>query len=250
MLQNLQGLFKIFSIISIFLASETQTDRAASEKTEPALQNLLLKSFSIVGVTAFSKQSPETLPEAENIETDQDETKNSNGIDAVGTGPDRKPKTNEKDEVDAPQSKPGRKIAKVNAQPKTERVGTSDPYFIALFWIFVLSRIWFHFWILQIVPFLVSFYVIKTVILWTGAWSFVQSKLSIVNQQWRHWTHERKDAIVPAPLRGLWALVLKGDKKVATDIFLANSRLLNIAFYTQVHVCRLICHLASLDRLL
>ncbi len=99
-------------------------------------------------------------------------------------------------------------------QSTRKRIGKSDPYFIFLFWAFLISRLWCHMWILQIVPVLALVYIIKKVVIWFQVSQFLSRKCASMICYCEQWTAKRKDAIVPIPVRGIYKLMLKGDKKV------------------------------------
>ena len=94
------------------------------------------------------------------------------------------------------------------------RTGKSDPYFIALFWLFLISRVWFHTWILQFIPIFICIYVAKALILWFKAPEVLSVRYIHLIGKCKQWIDERKDAIAPGPVRAIYKLLLKGDKKV------------------------------------
>ena len=98
---------------------------------------------------------------------------------------------------------------------KKERIGKSDPYFIGLFWMFLITRLWFHTWILQIVPILVIIFAAKSLFSWLKTSELLSIKWSQLLRQCEQWTFKRKNAIIPGPVRGVYRLMLKGDKKVS-----------------------------------
>lgn len=101
---------------------------------------------------------------------------------------------------------------RVKKSPKPK--SASRPYFIALMWGILLTRVWMHMWVLQLLPIPFAIYLIKLVVVWSGAWSYVQELLHGWYDKLKQWSNERQDALVPAPIRGMAKLVIRGDQKV------------------------------------
>lgn len=122
--------------------------------------------------------------------------------------------TEENIELKARHKSKARRKSSTRKEASKKRTGKSDPYFIALFWLFLISRIWLHTWILQFVPVLMLIYLAKTLFLWMKAPEFFSERYSCMIGRCGQWTMKRKDAIVPVPVRGVYKLLLKGDKQV------------------------------------
>ena len=233
---------------SIHAAVDTGTECADgnSNEEEPVLQNLLLKSFSIMGITSMSQgdsadNSPQ--PKAQGKEsaiTDLDQSDESNNgqetveRNDVFDGDSEKELGKEKgtvtetakETIKASQKKDFPKETRTPSKPKLRpkkscskhsprrRIGKSDPYFISLFWLFLLSRLWFHMWILQIVPIFIFIFLGKRLFMWLRIPDSLSTKFGSLKRSSEEWTYKRKDAIIPVPLRGIYKLMLIGDKKV------------------------------------
>ena len=144
----------------------------------------------------------------------------------IGGGSSNEEDSTEKTEKDAVSSKE----QECDPQPKTtlrekkkrlpgrrstkKRTGKSDPYFIALFWLFLISRVWSYSWVLQFVPILISIYLAKALIVWLNVPEIILHRYTHFTGKYKLWIDQRRDAIVPGPVRGIYRLLLKGDKKV------------------------------------
>eukprot|EP00794_Sanderia_malayensis_P003348 gene3347-3837_t len=188
------------------------------QEEHSVLQRFFLKSFAIAGITS-SPASPEAVQVSnevneepadiieEIIETSQEDGRPSETGRQLNDTP-AKP-------IEVPTGiKQGIKSKRKNRQLTYKRIGKSDPYFICLFWVFVISRVFVHMWILQIVPILILIYIIKNLFIWFHVSKFLSAKFSPVVCHCKQWMTKRRDVIVPTPVRGIYKLLLKGDKKV------------------------------------
>ena len=252
---------------SIHAAVDVGTECADgnSNEEEPVLQNLLMKSFSIMGITSMPQgdsadNSPQ--PKAQGKEpasTDLDQSDESNNGQETVEGNDvfdgdsekesgkekgtvketvkESIKETEKETIKASPKKKLPKETKTPSKPKLHtkkscskhsprrRIGKSDPYFISLFWLFLLSRLWFHMWILQIVPIFILIYLGKRLFMWLRIPEFLSTKCGSLKRSSEEWTYKRKDAIIPVPLRGIYKLMLIGDKKVCHESHIMRTHL-------------------------
>ena len=197
---------------------------------ESVLRSMLMKSLTIIGITSVPQpevidNSQQASPESQQSgSTVVDDLQSNNEVDGEHDNPDA---TGEKVEDDVIHLK--EKVGDVVKQKASQRhrcrkpshkksmrrrIGKSDPYFIALFWLFVISRLWFHTWILQFVPILIFIYLAKTLFLWLRASEVVANRYNQMIGKCEQWIVKRRDAIVPVPVRGVYKLMLKGDKKV------------------------------------
>lgn len=101
---------------------------------------------------------------------------------------------------------------KVKKTPKPK--SASRPYFIALMWGILLTRVLMHIWVLQLLPIPFAIYLIKLVVVWSGAWAYCQEFLHCWFDKLKQWSNDRQDALVPAPIKGMAKLVIRGDQKV------------------------------------
>jgi len=108
-------------------------------------------------------------------------------------------------------NKPRLKVKKTS-KPKS----ASRPYFIALLWGILLTRVWMHIWILQLIPIPFAIYLIKLAVVWSGAWAYCQEFIQHWYEKMKQWYNERQDALVPAPISAMTSLVIRGDQKVSS----------------------------------
>ncbi|XP_065684176.1 transmembrane protein 245 isoform X2 [Hydra vulgaris] len=120
-----------------------------------------------------------------------------------------------------PKSLDGPKLSLLNLRKKLKmqkaakkRIGTSDPYFIVLFWLIVLSRVWFHIWILELLPFLLFIYIFKIAYLNFGIPDLIYKKVEGLISNFLIWYNDRKDIILPGPVKRIFAIIQSGDQKV------------------------------------
>jgi len=94
----------------------------------------------------------------------------------------------------------------------------SKMYFQALFWGILLSRLWLHWDFIVILLIPITFYALKQLL---GYWrpSICSSAPSVfLFSQWdtlKSWTNERKQALIPTPLSGLFKGGIKVDFTVS-----------------------------------
>ncbi|EDO45799.1 predicted protein, partial [Nematostella vectensis] len=101
---------------------------------------------------------------------------------------------------------------KIKKSSKSKR--SSRPYLIAVLWGIVITRLWIHAWILQLLPIPIAIYLIKLVVVWSGAWACMCEWAEGLIDRLKTWVLVRKDALVPPPLRGLAKMIITGDQKV------------------------------------
>lgn len=109
-----------------------------------------------------------------------------------------------------------RRLRSVEMKVKKTKSGSSasGKFFVALFWGILLSRLWIHMWVFQLLPIPIGIYLFKRLMSRTGAWDFVESWFWLVFAKLKAWVLIRQDALAPAPIRGLGKLIIQGDKKV------------------------------------
>lgn len=103
---------------------------------------------------------------------------------------------------------------RLNMKKKSKSKSASYPYFVALMWGILLTRVWMHAWILQLLPIPFAIYLIKLVVVWSGAWAYLLEFLAHWQERLQEWAGQRKNAIMPAPIRGMVKLAIRGDQKV------------------------------------
>ncbi|CAI9720098.1 Hypothetical predicted protein [Octopus vulgaris] len=120
----------------------------------------------------------------------------------------------------------------------------SDQCFIALFWAFVLVRLWMHAWILLLIPIPVLFLIFKKLL------KRFNCKFGCIRDCCNNWFQARRDVLFPAPVRGVMKLLSNADRKLisileqsldsATSvlfifILLFGTALFTVFFVFQVH---------------
>lgn len=105
---------------------------------------------------------------------------------------------------------------KIKKEGKYER--KSQVYFVALFWGILLSRLWLHWDFIMILLIPITFYALKKLLAYWSS-SISSSTPSVyLHSQWKNfksWTDERRPALVPAPLSGLFKGGIKVDRTVS-----------------------------------
>lgn len=92
---------------------------------------------------------------------------------------------------------------------------SSDPYFIALFWLFAISRLWLHQWILTALPILLVILLLKTISRKLGLYDLIMKKLKDISQVLTDFYNDRADIILPGPVKGIASIIHSGDQKVS-----------------------------------
>lgn len=111
--------------------------------------------------------------------------------------------------------KPKQKL-KIKEEEKYD--SKSKMYFQALFWGILLSRLWLHWDFIVILLIPITFYALKQLL---GYWSssICSSAPSLfLLLQWdnlKSWANERKQALIPTPLSGLFKGGIKVDRTVS-----------------------------------
>ncbi|GAB1600200.1 transmembrane protein 245-like isoform X1 [Argonauta hians] len=150
--------------------------------------------------------------------------------------------SNKKTKDPSPQSQPPPQEKK---KVKTsQHRSLSDQCFIALFWAFVLVRLWMHAWILLLIPIPVLFMIFKKLM------KRFNCKSNCILECCNNWFQARRDVLFPAPVRGLMKLLSSVDRKLisvleqsldsATSvlfifILLFGTTLFTVFFVFQVH---------------
>lgn len=105
---------------------------------------------------------------------------------------------------------------KINKEGKY--ANKSNMYFVALFWGILLSRLWLHWDFIMTLLIPVMFYGIKQLL---SYWSSTinSSALFVFVLSWwekvKSWANERKQALVPTPLNGLFKGGIRVDRTVS-----------------------------------
>lgn len=91
---------------------------------------------------------------------------------------------------------------------------SSDPYFIALFWLFAISRLWLHQWVFMLGGVLVIILTLKTGFIKLKIYEAIVSKSKDIAATVRSFYQERAEIILPGPVRGIMSIIHSGDQKV------------------------------------
>ncbi|XP_077993974.1 transmembrane protein 245-like [Glandiceps talaboti] len=94
----------------------------------------------------------------------------------------------------------------------------SDRYFIALIWACVLVRLWMHIWIVQLLPLLFIFWLLKKGAQYLNLWHLTGCKMKTC---WKHVSEvvgRREQVLMPKPIKGLGRLLQRGDAKFISVI--------------------------------
>ena len=126
--------------------------------------------------------------------------------------------------------KPKQKL-KINQEGKYD--SKSKMYFQALFWGILLSRLWLHWDFIVILLIPITFYALKQVLVYWSS-SICSSAPSVfLLSQWNNlksWANERKQALIPTPLSGLFKGGIKVDLTVS--LYYHSQVLVHPKFYT------------------
>ncbi|GAA6076071.1 transmembrane protein 245 isoform X1, partial [Tachysurus ichikawai] len=90
----------------------------------------------------------------------------------------------------------------------------SDIYFVLLVWAIVLVQIWLNLWILQLLPIPFAVWVIKRLVVHFGVKNFTERTLAAWWVVLERFIRDRKDALLPGPIKGLTQFLLRVDTKL------------------------------------
>lgn len=146
-----------------------------------------------------AESTPETSLNEASLENKIDFIKQNPSIEAIKPTP-----ANLKKSIIIPR-------LKYSGKKKKKRIGKSDRYFVALFWVFAISRVWMNLWILPIIPFFILFYVAKNAFIKLELAQFFMERLK--EQDVSNRFLAREDVIVPSPIKTLLIMLRLGDRK-------------------------------------
>ena len=146
-----------------------------------------------------AESTPETSLNEASLENKIDFIKQNPSIEAIKPTP-----ANLKKSIIIPR-------LKHSGKKKKKRIGKSDRYFVALFWVFAISRVWMNLWILPIIPFFILFYVAKNAFIKLELAQFFMERLK--EQDVSNRFLAREDVIVPSPIKTLLIMLRLGDRK-------------------------------------
>ena len=148
-----------------------------------------------------AESTPETSLNEASLENKIDFIKQNPSIEAIKPTP-----ANLKKSIIIPKPR-----LKHSGKKKKKRIGKSDPYFVALFWVFAISRVWMNLWILPIIPFFILFYVAKNAFIKLELAQFFMERLK--EQDVSNRFLAREDVIVPSPIKTLLIMLRLVDRK-------------------------------------
>ncbi|XP_054712364.1 transmembrane protein 245-like isoform X2 [Uloborus diversus] len=89
----------------------------------------------------------------------------------------------------------------------------SNFYLYGLLWACLLAQVWLHPWLFNLLFVPCTYMGLKYAAIKFGAVKFGHEKLGHAFDVFGTTFEQRKDALIPAPLRGLWRIFLLGDRK-------------------------------------
>lgn len=183
----------------------------------------LLKGLSVAAVALVT-----SLPTSESNDSCDESHKESSPVSSATCSKDSK---DEQDTVDgralsklrrSKVRKPKQKL-KIKKEGKYE--GKSKMYFVALFWGILLSRLWLHWDFIVILLLPITFYALKQLLAYWSS-SICSSTPSVfLISRWdnlKSWADERKQALIPSPLSGLFKGGIKVDRTVSLQYLLLS----------------------------
>ncbi|GIY36834.1 hypothetical protein CDAR_416361 [Caerostris darwini] len=100
----------------------------------------------------------------------------------------------------------------VNEEIKAEEK-MSNFYIYGLLWMCFFVQLYRNMWLCYLMLIPCMYMGAKRAVVKFGVWSFIKEKCWNIVESCRGTFDQRKDALIPAPLRGLWKLLTVGDKK-------------------------------------
>ncbi|KAG8180782.1 hypothetical protein JTE90_023749 [Oedothorax gibbosus] len=128
------------------------------------------------------------------------------------------PNDSQKVQVDTstPEKKPHRPSTLLPPPPspqETPEEQWSNSYIYWLLWTCFFVQLYRHMWLCYLLLIPCMYMGIKHAVIRFGVWGFVKEKFWNLWESSRGTFEQRKDALIPAPVRGLWKLLTVGDKK-------------------------------------
>ncbi|XP_022249088.1 transmembrane protein 245-like [Limulus polyphemus] len=128
---------------------------------------------------------------------------------------------------------------------KKERQLKEDPklsnlYLYRLAWACILTEFWLNLWLLNLLPLPVIYLAVKKLGCHFGLFNFIKENISAGWEVGMRWCQSRKEALVPAPIRGLAKMLARGDRKVidiledSIDTFTSTSVILFVLILTSI----------------
>lgn len=171
--------------------------------------------LNIFGIKTNSIKNEQELPATDSLENLCEKNKDETDGCIERAGPVHLSEANNEDVNATPNNQhqihlklPQRKERKRRARR------SSDPYFIALFWLFVLTRLWLHTWLLQILPVLFFIFIFKTLCMKLTIYERLVQKTESFQSAMKSFYENRKEILLPDPVKRSISIVHVGDQKV------------------------------------
>uniref|UniRef100_A0A673LS20 Transmembrane protein 245-like n=1 Tax=Sinocyclocheilus rhinocerous TaxID=307959 RepID=A0A673LS20_9TELE len=104
----------------------------------------------------------------------------------------------------------------------------SDIYFVLLAWAIVLVQIWLNLWILQLLPIPVAVWILKKMVVHFGMKDFIRRTLVKWWAASETFVKDRRDAMLPGPIKGLAQFLLRVDTKMIVWLERSLDKLISI----------------------
>lgn len=202
---------------SIVESEETKEDASVKPRGRMTIVNVVDTALNVFGIDTPTNivKSDQELQETDSLES-LSSSKNQQLEETTESTETIKLKNPLSHNENAPPCKL-RKISlkppKVNRKHRRIR-RSSDPYFIALFWLFVSSRFWLHAWLLQFLPILFFIYVLKSLFIKLALYDRLVWKTKSFRDAVKSFFSNRKEILVPGPVKESISIIRTGDQKV------------------------------------
>ncbi|CAG2185849.1 unnamed protein product [Mytilus edulis] len=140
-----------------------------------------------------------------------------------------KPQTSETTTKQAP---PSKEPNKPKPTVSVEATGSdSDKFFLILFWMLILTRLWMNMWILQLLlPIGFIMWLFKFLGYHLSSEGILGDKVKPLKGKAEEWLMKRKDALAPRWICGLFLLMKRGDAKIIRILELSLDKATSILF--------------------
>lgn len=105
---------------------------------------------------------------------------------------------------------------KEEAQDGEKKHQMSNLYLTALVWACVLAQLWRCIWLLHLTYVPLLYTITKRLGSHFGVWSWMRSRSRTLLIRLHCWYLERREAMFPGPVHGLWRLLREGDKRMVS----------------------------------
>lgn len=95
-----------------------------------------------------------------------------------------------------------------------EEKNGSTFYLYTLMWACAAMLFWKNVVLLPLLPLPILFYVVKHIGSYLRIWQYIYTKFDSMKQLVQNWLHERHDALVPIPIRGLYKIIHKVNTSI------------------------------------